>query len=143
MWVAEAGLSQMWVVAILTNSFYSFYWDIAKDWDLTLFSSTRERNAPGQPWGLRRQRIFHSDNIYYAAIVIDLILRCTWSLKLSIHLYHFGEFEGGIFIIEILEILRRWMWVFLRVETEWLRQRSVAQMEVLPLVDQHNKFGED
>ncbi|QIX00443.1 hypothetical protein AMS68_005960 [Peltaster fructicola] len=143
MWVAEAGLSQIWVIAIMTNSFYSFYWDVAKDWDLTLFSSARERNAPGQPWALRRQRIFQPEYIYYAAIAIDLVLRCTWSLKLSIHLYHFGEFEGGIFIIEILEILRRWMWVFLRVETEWLRQRSAVAMDMLPLVDQHNKLGDD
>lgn len=143
MWVSEAGLSQLWVFAILLNSFYSFYWDVAKDWDLTLFSSARERNAPGQPWGLRRQRVFQPPTVYYAAIVIDLILRCTWSLKLSVHLYHFGEYEGGIFVIEILEILRRWMWVFLRVETEWLRQRNTASLDILPLVDQSGKFDEE
>lgn len=143
MWVSEAGLSQLWVFAILLNSFYSFYWDVAKDWDLSLFSSAKERNAPGQPWGLRRQRVFHPATVYYAAILIDLVLRCTWSLKLSVHLYHFGEYEGGIFIIEILEILRRWMWVFLRVETEWLRQRNSVSLDVLPLVDQTGKFEDD
>lgn len=57
--------------------------------------------------------------MYYGAIVIDLMLRCTWSLKLSPHLDHFNDLEGGIFVMEFLEVLRRWMWIFFRVETEW------------------------
>ena len=57
--------------------------------------------------------------MYYGAIVIDLMLRCTWSFKLSPHLDHFNDLEGGIFVMEFLEVLRRWMWIFFRVETEW------------------------
>lgn len=45
--------------------------------------------------------------MYYGAILIDLMLRCTWSLKLSPHLDHFNDLEGSIFIMEFLEILRR------------------------------------
>ena len=101
------------------NSFYSFYWDVAKDWDLTLFSSAEERNNPEHPWGLRRHTHFHTKEMYYGAIIIDLMLRCTWSFKLSPHLDHFNDLEGGIFVMEFLEVLRRWMWIFFRVETEW------------------------
>ena len=101
------------------NSFYSFYWDVAKDWDLTLFASSSERNDPEHPWGLRRHTHFHTKEMYYGAIIIDLMLRCTWSFKLSPHLDHFNDLEGGIFIMEFLEVLRRWMWIFFRVETEW------------------------
>lgn len=57
--------------------------------------------------------------MYYGAIVVDLMLRCTWSFKLSPHLDHFNDLEGGIFVMEFLEVLRRWMWIFFRVETEW------------------------
>ena len=57
--------------------------------------------------------------MYYGAIVIDLMLRCTWSFKLSPHLDHFNDLEGGIFVMEFLEVLRRWTWIFFRVETEW------------------------
>lgn len=57
--------------------------------------------------------------MYYTAIGIDLLLRCTWSFKLSPHLDHFNDHEGGIFLMEIMEVLRRWMWIFLRIETEW------------------------
>lgn len=104
---------------VFLNSFYSFYWDIAKDWDLTLFSSASVRNNPEHPWGLRRHTQFHVKEMYYGAIVIDLMLRCTWSFKLSPHLDHFNDLEGGIFVMEFLEVLRRWMWIFFRVETEW------------------------
>jgi len=44
------------LVAVFVNSFYSFYWDVAKDWDLTLFSNKRERDDPEHPWGLRKHR---------------------------------------------------------------------------------------
>lgn len=107
---------------------------MTKDWDLTLL--TRYRNpppshsspnlldpAPTYPYGLRPARYFHSAKIYYYAIVIDLLLRCTWSFKLSPHLDHFNDLEGGIFLMEILEVARRWMWIFLRVETEWVRTK--------------------
>lgn len=106
----------------MLNSLYSFYWDIARDWDLTLFSP--KRNDPSHPYGLRRMRVFDAPSLYYAVIVVDLVLRCSWSMKLSVHLEHFNDIEGGIFMLELLEIFRRWMWVFFRVEAEWLRARA-------------------
>lgn len=57
--------------------------------------------------------------MYYTAIVVDLFLRCTWSFKLSPHLDHFNDLEGGIFMMEALEVFRRWIWIFFRVECEW------------------------
>lgn len=64
---------------------------------------------------------FGDPYIYYTVIFIDLVLRCTWSFKLSPHLDHFGELEGGIWVMELLEVIRRWIWVFFRVETEMVR----------------------
>lgn len=122
--LSEAGLYRLWLLAVVINSFYSFYWDVAKDWDLTLFASSRERNANDHPWGLRRIRVFRPKEVYYAAIVVDFLLRCTWSLKLSPHLDHFNDLEGGIFAIQLAEVFRRWMWIYLRVETEWVRNLS-------------------
>ena len=104
---------------VFLNSFYSFYWDVSKDWDLSLFSSSSKRKDPEHPYGLRKHRFFPSDKMYYAAIVVDFLLRCTWSFKLSPHLDHFNDLEGGIFTMEILEVARRWVWIFLRAETEW------------------------
>lgn len=130
--VSEATLFRMWLVAVVVNSGYSFYWDVARDWDLTLFSSARERDNPEYPWGLRRHRWFHAKEFYYAAIMMDALLRCTWSLKLSVHLDHFNDLEGGIFTMEVLEVFRRWVWIFFRVETEWVRNhRGPAPDDIL------------
>jgi EXS family len=90
---------------------------VAKDWDLTLFS--KDRDDPEHPFGLRKHRYFRFKELYYFVIVLDLLLRFTWSIKLSPHLDRFNDLEGGIFAIEVLEVFRRWVWIFFRVETEW------------------------
>ncbi|TVY82634.1 Protein ERD1-like protein [Lachnellula suecica] len=118
--LSETAVYRFWVLAVFVNSFYSFYWDVAKDWDLTLFTAQRAHS------GLRQRRYFPFKEMYYVAIGADLLLRCTWSLKLSPHLDHFADFESGIFLMEILEVGRRWMWIFFRVETEWVRNTSSA-----------------
>ncbi|KAL8932374.1 MAG: hypothetical protein Q9211_006353, partial [Gyalolechia sp. 1 TL-2023] len=119
--LSQTGLYQLWLISLFLNSFYSFYWDVAKDWDLTFFSSLfspHNKNPPSHqihspsspplflasahhtrhpnqhPWGLRRHTHFHTPQIYYTAIAIDLLLRCTWSLKLSPHLDHWNDLEG-------------------------------------------------
>jgi hypothetical protein len=118
---------------VFVNSFYSFYWDVTKDWDLSLFSTAKERNDPEHPWALRRNRYFHAKEMYYGAICMDLMLRCTWSFKLSPHLDHFNDLEGGIFVMELLEVLRRWIWIFFRVETEW--GKYFCLLDQVPVAD--------
>jgi len=98
------GLQDAWYISVLVNSLYSFYWDVARDWDLTIFS----RNPYPEPYGLRQNRHFVLKEFYYFAIVVDLLLRFTWSVKLSPHLDFIGDMEGGIFVLEILEVFRRW-----------------------------------
>ena len=61
------------------------------------------------------------------AIFLNFILRMTWSIKLSSHLYSQSEGTPLIFWLEIAEVLRRWIWVFLRIEWEVVRKgRDVA-----------------
>ncbi|KAK3341190.1 EXS family-domain-containing protein [Lasiosphaeria hispida] len=120
------GLYRGWVAACLLNSLYSFYWDVAKDWDLTLFSESRERESPDHPFGLRRRLLVHKPVVYYVVIASDLVLRCTWMLKLNTRLDRITDFEGSIFLIQFLEVFRRWVWIFFRVETEWIRSGSTG-----------------
>lgn len=142
--MTEAGLFRLWMLAVFVNSFYSFYWDVAKDWDLTIFAPTRERNDPEHPWGLRRHRYFADEKIYYAVVLLDFVLRCTWSFKLSPHLDHFNDMEQGIFCMEVLEVFRRWVWIFFRVEAEWVRNNSGPARDEVLLGDLGNsKFDED
>ncbi|KAI0863605.1 EXS family-domain-containing protein [Xylaria cubensis] len=124
-WAPDSSIIyRLWVAACTVNSFYSFYWDVAKDWDLTLFDGARARNKPEHAFGLRRTLRLGAPGLYYGVIALDLVLRCTWSLKLSPHLDRVADFESSIFIVELLEVLRRWIWIFFRVETEWIRNNT-------------------
>ena len=76
------------------------------------------------PFGLRRTLLLPLP-VYPFAILADLVLRLTWSAKLSSHLHSHIEGDRAIFLIEFAEMLRRWMWVFLRVEWELVKEREV------------------
>ncbi|KAF2652078.1 EXS-domain-containing protein [Lophiostoma macrostomum CBS 122681] len=143
--MSEATLFRLWLAAVFVNSAYSFYWDVARDWDLHLFSPRKDRDSPEYPWALRRHRWFHAKELYYAAILVDGMLRCTWSFKLSPHLDHFNDLEGGIFLMEGLEVLRRWIWIFFRVECEWVRNHRGPAPDDILLGDMTNgnKYDED
>ncbi|KAF3916833.1 hypothetical protein ABW20_dc0109367 [Dactylellina cionopaga] len=125
----EVALYRFWLLSVLVNSFFSFWWDVVKDWDLSLFSA--ERSNPEYPFGLRQIMVFPVPSVYYAAIFLDCLLRLTWSLKLSPHLDRYGDLEGGIFILQFLEIFRRWLWIFFRVETEWTRTENRTGGDIL------------
>lgn len=71
---------------------------------------------------LRPILLLPDPTIYYLAIALDLLLRLTWSLKLSPHLHEMGDLESGVFVMELLEVLRRWGWVYLRIEWEAVRK---------------------
>jgi hypothetical protein len=72
------------------------------------------------PYGLRRTLLYPLP-IYPLLIFLNLVLRLTWSAKLSAHL-HTGTGGPARFLLEAAEVLRRWMWVFLRVEWETVRR---------------------
>ncbi|KAJ9093886.1 hypothetical protein QFC21_006259 [Naganishia friedmannii] len=65
--------------------------------------------------------------VYHLFIAIDFILRFTWSLKLSSHLHTIAEIESGVFMMEALELMRRWMWVFLRTEWEVVKKMEAER----------------
>lgn len=88
-----------------------------KDWDFTLFSPNRlDRD---HPYGLRRHRNFSSDRLYHYVIIADLALRFSWLWRVIPGLAWLPETESGLFLLMFLEVARRWMWVFFRVEAEW------------------------
>ncbi|KAL1917785.1 uncharacterized protein VTP21DRAFT_3619 [Calcarisporiella thermophila] len=77
-------------------------------------------SSRGRWWlRLRPNLQFGDPVIYYLAIVSNFLLRTTWSLKLSTHL-RIENLEGGVFFMELLEIVRRWMWIFFRIENAYL-----------------------
>lgn len=85
---------------------------------------TSKHSRARYPWGLRPSLLFPLP-VYPFAVIADLVLRLTWSAKLSSHLHSYSEGDLIIFWIELAEILRRWMWVFLRVEWEVVKHEHI------------------
>ncbi|KAI8866173.1 EXS-domain-containing protein [Ramicandelaber brevisporus] len=110
-----------WSVAVIVNTLYSFYWDIAMDFDLGHISGRRAPaySAKSFPFMLRPRLHFPDPMLYYTAIALDFILRIAWTLKLSWHL-RIDTMTFGPFLMAFIEILRRWMWVYFRLEREWV-----------------------
>ncbi|RKP11903.1 EXS family-domain-containing protein, partial [Piptocephalis cylindrospora] len=107
-------------VFVAINSVYSFWWDVKVDWALSFSASPTPAPIFASPSSslLRPNLHFREPMIYYAAVLFDLLLRLTWSLKLSPHL-RLDQLTAGGFIMEALEIFRRWVWVYFRLEREW------------------------
>ena len=122
--LSSTALFRIWVLSVLVNSLFSFWWDITNDWGLHLLLPSRLAGAHGGGSGtvLRRILLLPDTTIYYLIIALDFILRFTWSLKLSSHLHSIHEIEMGIFTLEFLEVTRRWIWVYVRVEWEAVRK---------------------
>ncbi|XP_078162794.1 EXS (ERD1/XPR1/SYG1) family protein isoform X2 [Carex rostrata] len=115
----------LWLISSVINSLYSFYWDITRDWDLSILSRIFLFKNPG----LLTNLLYGRHWVYYWVLGSNLILRCTWTYKLSAHLRHNYL---TVFAITALEIVRRFQWVFFRVENEW---NKMTQKQILELTE--------
>ncbi|TXT08953.1 hypothetical protein VHUM_02427 [Vanrija humicola] len=181
-WFGEHPVFRLWLLAVVVNSMFSFYWDVEMDWGLSLCEletwipsqadntsghltpSARSQSPPQglfarlrrtlgrgdtahqrspnphhhslndvsastKPalWGLRQTLLLPDPIVYYLFTLLDLVLRFTWSLDLSTHLHTISKIESGVFFMEALELVRRWMWVFIRVEWEAVKMGELAR----------------
>ncbi|KAF9135857.1 protein-ER retention protein [Mortierella sp. GBA39] len=72
-------------------------------------------------WGMRSQLHYEDQLFYIVAVILDFLLRTTWMLKLVSNI-QIEEYEGGVFTMECLEVLRRWIWVLFRLESELVKK---------------------
>ena len=110
-YVSEPHLRKVWLLACVVNSGYSLWWDIYRDWDFDL----------AQP-GLRSKKSFRLWACW-TTIILDTILRFAWVTKLVVA---DEESDLLIFSLELIELFRRWAWIFFRVECEHARHAAVA-----------------
>nr|TKW09359.1 hypothetical protein SEVIR_6G089400v2 [Setaria viridis] len=113
----------LWLISSVINSPYSFYWDIKRDWDLSILTRIFMFRNPSTWTNL----LYGQNWVFYWVLGSNLVLRCTWTYKLSEHLRHNYL---TVFTIAALEILRRWQWVFFRVENEWNKMSAKQNMEM-------------
>ncbi|TVU49327.1 hypothetical protein EJB05_00635 [Eragrostis curvula] len=113
----------LWLISSVINSLYSFYWDIKRDWDLSILTRIFMFKNPS----IWTNLLYGRNWVYYWVLGSNLVLRCTWTYKLSAHLRHNYL---TVFAITALEIVRRFQWVFFRVENEWNKMTSKQSLEM-------------
>lgn len=119
-----------WIASSVISSLYAYTWDIKMDWGLF------DKN-PGENKFLREEVVYSSKGYYYFAIVEDFLLRFGWAVSLS--LTEMGNVHGDLItsILSPLEVFRRFVWNFFRLENEHLNNcgnfRAVRDISVAPI----------
>ena len=99
-----------WTIASFIHAVYTFIWDVYMDWGLFQSRNLLRPNL-GYSW----------KSLYYVAIVEDFVLRFAWSLKLSLGLHLQAQVNLFYTLLAGLEIFRRFVWNFYRVEYEHIK----------------------
>ncbi|KAL4896014.1 EXS family-domain-containing protein [Aspergillus ambiguus] len=93
----------------LLNAVYTSVWDLAMDWSL------------GNPYAkhplLRDALAFRKVWVYYAAMVVDVIVRFNW-IFYAIFAHDMQHSAVLSFVVSFSEICRRGVWTIFRVENE-------------------------
>ncbi|XP_067002600.1 solute carrier family 53 member 1 [Anabrus simplex] len=120
----------LWVLSSILSSCYAYTWDIKMDWGL--FDPKAGDNKY-----LREEIVYSSTGYYYFAIVEDLILRFGWALSMSLTEMGYVHADIMVSILSPLEVFRRFVWNFFRLENEHLNNcgkfRAVRDISVAPM----------
>jgi len=109
----------IWLVIAMSNSCYSYWWDIFMDWSIIV----RPKSHPYNPfkWTLRKKKMYSPHFVYYIAVISNLGFRLTWTLTKSLpQLTKILPSYKLVVIIGIIEIMRRGQWNLYRLENEHL-----------------------
>ncbi|KAJ6902577.1 hypothetical protein NC651_020147 [Populus alba x Populus x berolinensis] len=105
-WLVFALISS--AVAVIVNT----YWDIAVDWGLL---RRKSKNA-----FLRDKLVISHKSVYFAAMIMNVVLRLAWmQLVIEFNLQSIHKM-AALTTISCLEIIRRGIWSFFRLENEHL-----------------------
>nr|CAH7755494.1 unnamed protein product [Callosobruchus chinensis] len=120
----------LWIVSSLISSCYAYTWDIKLDWGL--FDAKAGDNK-----FLREEIVYSSTWFYYFGILEDFVLRFGWAFLISMTEMGYALENNMITILAPLEVFRRFMWNFFRLENEHLNNcgkfRAVRDISVAPL----------
>lgn len=144
-------LNRWWYCLAALNSTYLFIWDVKMDWGFKLFDPIFEGSSTSVTL-LREPNLLVYKNyaLYYGIIASDFVLRYIWLLKLyvikdtevelalknRVGNFFFGlDFLSfGYFSLELLEIFRRWLWCFLKLESDLVKLQHRDDLNnVIPL----------
>ncbi|XP_069183352.1 solute carrier family 53 member 1 isoform X2 [Procambarus clarkii] len=120
----------MLVASMLFSSCFVFWWDMVMDWGMF------EKNS-GEYKFLREELVYSSPYYYYFGIVEDFILRFSWTFSLTLTELKLTNGEIIVSILAPLEVFRRFIWNFFRLENEHINNcgkfRAVRDISVIPM----------
>ncbi|KAK3921286.1 Xenotropic and polytropic retrovirus receptor 1 [Frankliniella fusca] len=120
----------LWILSSIGSSMFAYIWDIKLDWGLF------DKNAGNNKF-LREEIVYSSVWYYYFGIVEDLLLRFGWVFSLSLSELGYVHGELMVTILSPLEVFRRFVWNFFRLENEHLNNcgkfRAVRDISVAPM----------
>ncbi|XP_023340360.1 xenotropic and polytropic retrovirus receptor 1 [Eurytemora carolleeae] len=121
------------IISSVVSTVYGYLWDIKMDWGF--FSDNAGDNR-----FLREEVVYSSTNYYYFAILEDLVLRFSWVYILLIKESGLNSIISSEIVTTVfacLEVVRRFIWNFFRLENEHLNNcgkfRAVRDISVAPL----------
>ncbi|EOA38748.1 hypothetical protein CARUB_v10010925mg [Capsella rubella] len=120
-----------WVFSVLAT-LYGTYWDIVYDWGLL--------HKPSENL-LREKLLVPHKSVYYIAMVLNVVLRLAWVQTVLDFNISFLHRETMIALIAILEIIRRGIWNFFRLENEHLN--NVGKFRAFKSVPLPFNYNED
>ncbi|KAG2109842.1 EXS family protein/ERD1/XPR1/SYG1 family protein [Suillus discolor] len=99
----------MWCLSAVVYSLYGCAWDFAMDWSIC---------KPRAKYPLLRRDLVYTSQIplYYVALVMNLVIRFLWIFYIPSWSY----FNLRSFICSLMEMIRRVVWNFYRLENEHL-----------------------
>lgn len=119
-----------WLGSCVFNSIYSLTWDLKMDWGLL------DSNA-GENKFLREEVVYSSYGFYYFAIIEDTVIRFAWVATFILHDYFDVSSDLLMSIVSTLEVFRRFIWNFFRLENEHLNNcgkfRAVRDISIAPI----------
>lgn len=137
--------NNLWVTAFILTTLYQFAWDLTQDWGLFILIPPRAPTPIASSSGIgcvdylvgcqvvfRKTRLLGPIGVYIIIIVMNFLLRFTWALTLlpvpidveGVHTLYVSLVNHISPLLASLEIIRRMVWGFLRLEHEQLETLS-------------------
>jgi hypothetical protein len=120
-----------WMLLFVSSSLYSFWWDVYMDWGLGSLKH-----------GFLSDRLMYQQRYYYYCVIaLDIVLRFMWVLTL-VPPQSGASFEVPQYLTAVtmsLELMRRTMWGFFRLEHE--QRANTNQYRRVSFVPLHFNTG--
>ncbi len=136
-------LRVLWTASLIISTLYSYIWDIKMD--MGLFDSKTCKCGSHNAF-LREELIYKPKIKYYLMIVGDFFLRLGWGINFTVGQMDLPiSFDVVKAVTSTLEMIRRCLWNFFRVENEHIRNcqqyiavRNIRVVTILPNSNENN-----